>query len=51
MKRLSFPVLALNGRLPRPGALAVLRLIASSNLVGACAGRSAGLVPCRMRST
>ena len=29
----------------RPSALAVLRLIASSNLVGACTGRSPGLVP------
>jgi hypothetical protein len=35
----------------RPSALAVLRLMASSNLVGACTGRSAGLVPLRMRST
>jgi hypothetical protein len=35
----------------RPSALAVLRLIASSYLVGACTGRSAGLSPLRMRST
>src|SRR5262249_32306911 len=32
-------------------ALAVLRLIASSYLVGACPGRSAGFSPLRMRST
>jgi hypothetical protein len=35
----------------RPSALAVLRLITSSNLVGACTGSSAGLAPLRMRST
>jgi hypothetical protein len=35
----------------RPSALAVLRLIASSYLVGACTGRSAGFSPLRMRST
>src|SRR5262249_49144934 len=35
----------------RPIAFAVLRLITSSNLVGACAGRSAGFAPLRMRST
>ena len=35
----------------RPSALAVLRLITSSNLVGACTGRSAGFSPLRMRST
>src|SRR5262249_11449040 len=35
----------------RPRALAVLRLITSSNFVGACTGRSAGFVPLRMRST
>src|SRR5262245_45861777 len=34
----------------RPSALAVLRLIASSNLVGACTGRSAAFSPLRMRS-
>src|SRR6516164_5314299 len=34
----------------RPSALAAFRLITSSNLVGACTGRSAGLVPLRMRS-
>src|SRR5262245_30166588 len=35
----------------RPRALATLRLIANSNLVGACTGRSAALAPPRMRST
>src|SRR5262245_60826579 len=35
----------------RPSALAVLRLITSSYLVGACTGRSPGLSPLRMRST
>src|SRR5262249_39586762 len=35
----------------RPSAFAVLRLMASSNLVGACTGRSAGFSPLRMRST
>jgi hypothetical protein len=35
----------------RPRALAVLRLITNSYLVGACAGRSAGFSPFRMRST
>src|SRR5262249_5704957 len=34
----------------RPSALAVLRLITRSYLVGACTGRSAGLSPLRMRS-
>src|SRR5262249_29496441 len=34
----------------RPSALAVLRLITSSYLVGACTGRSAGFSPLRMRS-
>src|SRR5262249_48840342 len=34
-----------------PRALAVLRLITSSNLVGACTGISAGFSPLRMRST
>ena len=34
-----------------PSALAVLRLITSSYLVGACTGRSAGVSPLRMRST
>jgi len=35
----------------RPSALAVLRLITSSYLVGACTGRSAGFSPLRTRST
>src|SRR5262249_16870457 len=35
----------------RPSALAVFRLIASSNFVAACTGRSAGFSPLRMRST
>src|SRR5262245_32626721 len=35
----------------RLSALAVLRLITSSNLVGCCTGRSAGFSPLRMRST
>ena len=34
----------------RPRLLAVLRLITSSYLVGACTGRSAGFSPLRMRS-
>ena len=39
------------GGTTRPSALAVLRLITSSYLVGACTGRSAGFSPFRMRST
>ena len=35
----------------KPSALAVFRLITSSNLVGCCTGRSAGFSPFRMRST
>src|SRR6516162_2062770 len=35
----------------RPSALAVLRLIASSNLVGCITGKSATLAPLRIRST
>ena len=35
----------------RPSALAVLRLIISSYLVGTCTGSSAGFAPLRMRST
>src|SRR5262249_21702667 len=35
----------------RPSTLAVLRLMTSSYLVGACTGRSAGFSPLRMRST
>src|SRR5262249_9004256 len=34
-----------------PSALAALRLMISSYLVGACTGRSAGFSPLRMRST
>jgi hypothetical protein len=34
-----------------PSALAVFMLMTSSNLVGACTGRSPGLAPFRMRST
>jgi hypothetical protein len=34
-----------------PSALAVLRLITSSNFVGCSTGRSAGRAPFRMRST
>ena len=35
----------------RPSARAVLRLMTSSYLVGACTGRSAGFSPFRIRST
>src|SRR5262249_40544184 len=35
----------------RPSALAVLRLIFNSYLVGVCTGRSAGFSPLRIRST
>src|SRR5262249_19238492 len=35
----------------RPSDLAVLRLMTSSYLVGACTGRSDGFSPLRMRST
>ena len=42
---------AASAALSRPSALAVLRLITSSYLVGACTGRSAGFSPLRMRST
>src|SRR5215831_597213 len=35
----------------RPSALAVLRLITNSYLVGSWIGRSAGLAPFKMRST
>jgi hypothetical protein len=34
----------------RPSTVAVLRLITSSYLVGACTGRSASFSPLRMRS-
>src|SRR6516164_6172543 len=39
------------GGTSRPRALAVLRLITNSYLVGACTGKSAGFSPLRMRST
>ena len=39
------------GGTSRPSALAVLRLIDNSYLVGTCTGRSAGFSPLRMRST
>jgi hypothetical protein len=39
------------GGMSRLIALAVLRLITNSYLVGACTGRSAGLAPFKMRST
>ena len=40
-----------DGGTVRPSALAVLRFMTNSNLVGACTGRSAGFSPLRMRST
>src|SRR5262245_44798661 len=39
------------GGIVRPSALAVLRLMISSNFVGCSTGRSAGLVPLRILST
>jgi hypothetical protein len=39
------------GGIVRPRAWAVLRLMTSSNCVGSSTGRSAGLVPFKMRST
>jgi hypothetical protein len=39
------------GGTSRPSALAVLRLMASSNLVGCWTGRSAGLAPLKILST
>jgi hypothetical protein len=39
------------GGIVRPRALAVLRLMTSSNLVGNCTGSSPGFAPRRMRST
>src|SRR6266481_2887416 len=38
----------IDGGTVRPSALAVLRLITSSNIVGCCTGRSAGLAPFRI---
>ncbi len=40
-----------DGGMVRPRALAVLRLMTSSNLVGCSTGRSAGLAPLRILST
>src|SRR6516165_9593826 len=39
------------GGTSRPSALAVVRLMTRSNLVGCCTGRSAGLAPLRILST
>src|SRR6516165_4846871 len=47
----SSAVASSDGGTVSPSALAVLRLITSSNLVGACTGRSAGFSPLSMRST
>jgi hypothetical protein len=41
---------SIEGGTVMPSALAVLTLIAISNLVGACTGKSAGFAPFRMRS-
>src|SRR5262249_23182247 len=40
-----------DGGIVRPSALAVLRLMTSSNLVGCSTGKSAGLAPLRILST
>ena len=40
-----------DGGMVRPMALAVLRLMTSSNFVGCSTGKSAGLAPCRILST
>ena len=40
-----------DGGIVRPRALAVLRLMTSSNFVGSSTGRSAGFAPLRIRST
>src|SRR5262249_60008073 len=47
----SFAVASNDGGTSRPRALAVLRLISNSYLVGACTARSVGFSPLRMRST
>ena len=47
----SSAVASSEGGTVRPSAFAVLRLIAVSNFVGVCTGRSAGFSPRRMRST
>jgi len=44
-------VAAREGRTVMPSAFAVLRLIMSLYFVGVCAGRSAGFLPLRIRST
>jgi hypothetical protein len=46
----SSAVASSEGGTVRPSAFAVLRLITSSNLVGAWTGSSLGFAPCRMRS-
>src|SRR5262252_4962444 len=38
----------IDGGTVRPSAFAILRLITSSNVVGCCTGRSAGLAPLRI---
>src|SRR5262249_59166118 len=40
-----------DGGIERPSVFAVLRLTVSANLVGACAGKSAGFAPLRILST
>src|SRR5262249_21028413 len=41
----------IEGGMVSPRSVAALSLMTSSNLVGVCTGRSAGLAPLRMRST
>jgi hypothetical protein len=41
----------IDGGIVRPSALAVFRLITSSNFVGCWTGKSAGLAPFRILST
>src|SRR6185437_12685970 len=47
---ISSAVASSTGGIARPRLRAVLRLIASSNLIGACTGNSDTLSPCRTRS-
>src|SRR5262245_39501562 len=47
----SSAVVRSDGDKVRPSALAVFKLMASSNLVGCSTGRSAGLPPCRILCT
>src|SRR5215510_6342188 len=47
----SFARASSDGGIVRPRALAVLRLMTSSNSVGRSTGRSAGLAPLRIKST